>query len=184
MFKVGKLIKAVIFIALFALLINSKSVLKSFFPDSYRDYVYKYSENYNVNPNLIFGIIKAESNFAPNVVSPKKAFGLMQITEPTAAWIAGKLNNAELAKRTDEPEINIMMGTYYISYLLDMYDGNEKSALAAYNAGFNVVDRWLLDEKYSQDGKNLSKIPYKETESYVVKVQNSKRIYRILYDSE
>ena len=63
-----------------------------------------------------------------------------------------------------------------------MYDNCEKCALAAYNAGFNNVDNWLLDEEYSKDGECLDKIPFEETEKYVNKVKNNYKIYKFLYD--
>ena len=79
------------------------------------------------------------------------------------------------------PDKNIQLGCYYIAYLGTMYDGDLKCALAAYNAGSGTVDQWLSDKKYSKDGISLSKIPYRETEQYVNKVLNYRKIYRILY---
>ena len=61
--------------------------------------------------------------------------------------------------------------------------GNKEAAVAAYNAGF-VVGDWLKDPNYSSDGKNLDKIPYGETEQYVKKVMNTKKMYKKLYFSE
>ena len=79
------------------------------------------------------------------------------------------------------PEINIRMGCFYIGYLLEMYSGREVCALAAYNAGFNNVDSWLLNEQYSKDGIALHQIPFPETEKYVKKVSNYRKIYKFFY---
>ena len=56
-------------------------------------------------------------------------------------------------------------------------DGNEKNAIAAYNAGYGNVDKWLEDKNYSADGKNLDTIPFEETDKYVKKVMLYKKIY-------
>ena len=62
-------------------------------------------------------------------------------------------------------------------------DGKERSAIAAYNAGF-VVSDWLNDTNYSSDGKNLDSIPYPETKNYVDKVESAKEMYIKLYYSQ
>ncbi|MBE7039635.1 MAG: lytic transglycosylase domain-containing protein [Ruminococcaceae bacterium] len=159
------------------------SVMKAVFPLKHENYIEVYSCQYNIDPYLIMGIIKAESNFEHDAVSSKNASGLMQITKSTAEWIADELgiNNFEYKRDIISPEINIKMGCFYMDYLLSMYSGREKCALAAYNAGFNNVDSWLLNDKWSKDGKTLDKIPFPETEKYVSKVSNYRRIYEFLY---
>ena len=73
-------------------------------------------------------------------------------------------------------------GSYLLKYFYDYY-GTERSAIAAYNAGF-VVSDWLNDTNYSSDGKNLDSIPYPETENYVDKVESAKEMYIKLYYSQ
>ncbi len=182
--KAIKLIKIIFLAVLVIFLLNIINIARIVYPFKYSESIKKYSAEYELDPHLICGIIKAESNFTVWAVSNKKARGLMQITDPTAEWIAEKLGNSSLSADIIDPDTNIKMGCYYIRYLLDMYDDNEKCALAAYNAGFNVVDRWLDNPIYSTDSKNLTKIPYRETELYVTKVLNNKQIYDILYKSE
>ena len=70
----------------------------------------------------------------------------------------------------------------FLKYFYDYY-GTERSAIAAYNAGF-VVSDWLNDTNYSSDGKNLDSIPYPETENYVDKVESAKEMYIKLYYSQ
>ena len=112
------------------------SVMKTVFPLKHVKYIELYSEEYETDPYLIMGIIKAESNFKNDAVSPKNATGLMQITKSTAWWIADKLELKDFDYDKDiiNPEINIKMGCFYIDYLLEMYSGRETCALAAYNA--------------------------------------------------
>lgn len=171
----------IVAIAIFASLIYS--VTKTVFPLKHENYILKYSNEYEVDPYLIMAIIKAESNFDEAAVSSKSATGLMQITKSTADWIADKLTISDFEYKRDivKPEINIKMGCFYVEYLLKMYLGREKCALAAYNAGFNNVDRWLSDSDFSSDGEILDKIPFPETEKYVRKISNYQKIYKFLY---
>ena len=156
-------------------------LLHGFFPAKYVDEIKKYSEEYRVDPYLVMAVIKAESNFKKEAVSNKDAGGLMQITPSTAKWLAQKIKISDFEDEdVYKPEINIKLGCYYLSYLYDMY-ADTNCMLAAYNAGHGTVDKWLSDSNYSTDGKVLEKIPYKETEQYINKVNSYTKIYRILY---
>ena len=180
-----KIIKKLLMIILVVIIIGYSVVcgVKMLYPLKYNEYIEKYCIEYEIDPYFVMGIIKAESNFDDSAVSQKGATGLMQITKGTAEWIAHKIETENFVYDIDiiNPEINIHMGVYYISYLLDMYEGNHDLALAAYNAGFNNVDKWLLNEEYSNDGKSLDKIPFSETEKYINKVNNNYKIYKVLY---
>ena len=184
MFKVLKLKNIIFWLILIIILLNAKNITRFFYPINYEPVINKYSEEYSLDPYLVTAVIKAESNFNTYARSNKDAFGLMQITKETAEWISGKLSAPEMTENLSEPETNIRMGCFYLDYLMKMYDGNVKNALCAYNAGFSVVNRWLDDKEFSPDGINLSKIPYRETELYVTRVLNNRRIYDILYDME
>ena len=147
----------------------------SLFPSTYSQIVEKNAEEYELDKSLIMAIIKAESNFKRDAVSKKGAKGLMQVLDETALWCAGEMG-------TEKPDLlnakcNIEVGTFYFAYLLERYDGNEKNAIAAYNAGHGNVDKWLSDKNYSYDGENLDEIPFEETEKYVKKVSIYKKIY-------
>ena len=146
------------------------------FPLPYREIVLTAAEDYDVPPALLYALIKAESNFDPDAESQKGAKGLMQLMDQTAAECAGKTGMT----LTDifAPEQNITLGAYYLGKLLDMYEGDEKSAVTAYNAGHGRVDGWLSDLRYSPDGKTLAEIPFPETERYVRKVELYKAIYQ------
>ena len=158
-------------------------IAEKIYPLGHKDYVENYALKYDVPEMLVYGIIKAESNFNHNAVSNKNASGLMQIMEPTGEWIAEKLGITDFdAEMLSDPETNIEMGCFYISYLLDMYDGDRKCALSAYNAGYANVNSWLLNKKYSYDGETLNVIPYPETEKYVNIVMQNEKIYEFLYE--
>ncbi len=171
-----KLFKALLFVLAVIIAINMVPYLTdSLFPSTYIGIVEKNAEEYEVDKSLIMAIIKAESNFKRDAVSKKGAKGLMQVMDETALWCAKEMGT----EKTDllNAKCNIEVGTFYFSYLLKKYNGNEKNAIAAYNAGHGNVDKWLSDKNYSSDGDNLDKIPFEETEKYVKKVSIYKKIY-------
>ena len=152
------------------------------YPKKYESNVKKYAQMYQVDEEMIFAVIKAESNFNSNAVSKKGAIGLMQVMEDTGRWVEERIGNESFRKQNlYMPDKNIEIGAYYLSYLLDMYDEDARCALAAYNAGPANVDEWLKDTRYSQDGKTLGKIPFPETEKYVKKAERYIKIYELLY---
>ncbi len=144
----------------------------------YTSYVYRYAEEFDVDPNLVFAIIKNESNFDPDAESPVGAKGLMQIMPETFSWLQNYKYGEVTLDEDDlfEPDINIKYGCIFLEFLTQKYEVTS-TVVAAYNAGFGIVDTWLNTSEYSSDGKTLSYIPYSETSVYVDRVMNSKRYY-------
>lgn len=156
--------------------------LKKLYKLEYSEYVYKYSKENDIDPYLIFSIIKAESNFNRNIESSSGAIGLMQLMESTAIEIADEIGEEIVVKEAlYNPEINIKIGTSYYAYLIEHYNGNEHLALAAYNAGMGNVDKWIKEGTIKEDGSDLENIPYKETNNYVRKILRNYKIYKELY---
>lgn len=166
------------------LIVFKNSLLKIMYPKKYQEVVLIYQEEYGVEENLIFALIKAESNFDADAVSNKNAIGLMQLMEETAKEVARK-SNIEMDYNNMEAELkdcykNINLGTKYLSTLLDKY-GNKEIALAAYNAGIGTVDNWIEKGVINADGSDIENIPYKETNNYVRKILRNYKIYEELY---
>ncbi len=156
------------------------TVMHIIYPVRYYEYIHKYSGENRLDEYLVMGVIKAESNYIFDAHS-EVAHGLMQLTDETAEWVAGRLG-AELGEGDIiEPETNIRLGCYYLRYLTDLYDGEIELALAAYNAGPGNVAKWLQNPEYSEDGKRLDEIPFKETREYVKKVLEYQKKYKNLY---
>lgn len=153
------------------------------YPRKYSEYVEKAAQDYDLDEALIYAVIRTESKFNPNAKSKAGAYGIMQIMPSSFEWLQKKrgCEGQYTAEDLFNPEICIDYGSYMIKYFYDLY-GNEKCAVAAYNAGF-VVGNWLKDSNYSTDGKTLSNIPYPETEKYVKKVESAKNEYIKLYYS-
>lgn len=120
--------------------------------ESFHNMAEEKSRQHNIDPQLVKAVIKAESNWNPNAVSPKGAQGLMQLM-PSTASIMGVSNPFN-------PEANIDGGIRYLKYLLQRFNGNLTLALAAYNAGPKLVERI----------KSVPPIP--ETITYVKRVIN------------
>ncbi len=115
-----------------------------------------------VDPDLVREVVRAESNFNPNVVSKAGAKGLMQLMDKTAQ--AMRVRNAY------DPDENLAGGTKYLKSLLDRYNGNVKVALAAYNAGPGRVGRLGIDSDEELEAK-YNQLP-QETQRYVAKIMS------------
>ena len=157
-------------------------IMKNMYPKEYSEYVYKYSEENNIDPLLTFAIIKAESNFNPEATSNSNAIGLMQVLETTAKEVMQNKIEGNFSKEIlFNAEDNIKIGTTYFAYLLDKYNGNIALALTAYNAGIGKVDNWIETGIIKEDGSDIENIPYKETNNYVRKILRDYKIYKEIY---
>lgn len=160
---------------------TQKYLMKKVYPIEYPEYVSSASTKYGVEESLIYAVIKAESNFYCDAESRVGAKGLMQIMPNTFIWLQNQTDDNYMDETyLDDPKINIDYGTHLLSILLHKYD-SDRIAICAYNAGMGVVDKWLLNEEYSYDGKTLSYIPYPETRFYVDEVISGRERYRNLY---
>ena len=134
--------------------------------------------------NLVFALIKAESNFNSEAVSHRDAIGVMQIMEETAKDVANKnsikIENENIKQELLKIDNNINIGTKYLSTLLEKYK-NKEIAVAAYNAGIGTVDGWIQKGIIKSDGSDIENIPYKETNNYVRKILRNYKLYKELY---
>lgn len=119
--------------------------------ETFEPLVQEYAARHGLRVDLVRAVIQVESGFNPLARSPKGAMGLMQLMPATARELG--------VRNAYDPADNIRGGTAYLRQLLDRYDGREELALAAYNAGFEAVDR---------HGGRVP--PYVETRNYVRKV--------------
>jgi len=131
-----------------------------------------------VEAELIAAVIYAESRFRDQT-STAGARGLMQITPDTGDTIEN-LSGGETFVYEDlaNPDLNIRYGTFLLAHLLEIYDGNEVAALAAYNAGSGNVDEW------GGSALQLDDIEFPETRDYVEEVLEKKQAYRKKYADE
>lgn len=175
-----------ILIAVIVIGLGSRYLIKEkFFPYKYQEYVDKYSSQYNLDPLLVLAVIKTESKFDDDAHSHKNAVGLMQITVETGEWAANEMGYGTFSKEDlYNEEYNIRMGCWYLRRLNDTFNKDLDLTIAAYNAGPSNVQSWLIDEKYSSNGKSIDYIPFGETKKYVDKVNTYYHIYEYLYRDE
>lgn len=148
----------------------------------YKDMIEKYSAMYGLDPAFVTAMIFVESSFIETAESDAGAIGLMQLMPNTGNWIAGKIGITDYRiEMLTDPDVNIHMGCWYVSYLMDKFDDNTDVVIAAYNAGPRRVEEWLVDKRYSPDGKELTYIPYEETRNHVDRVNNHYEIYKGIY---
>jgi soluble lytic murein transglycosylase len=141
-------------------------------PLPYREIVLGHAKHYDLDPALLAAVIYQESRFRPRARSKSGAIGLMQLLPGTAQGIAEHTGGTRFeVSDLYNPEINVRYGAWYLRHLLDKY-GNERLALAAYNAGQENVDRWLVAG---------TGIAFPETRAYVSRVESLKRLYRRIY---
>jgi soluble lytic murein transglycosylase len=154
-------------------------------PLNHEDIIRQQARDKNLDPALIAAVISAESHFREGRASPAGAQGLMQITPATAQDIARK--SGGITFRPEDlhtPQVNISYGSFYLRYLLDRYGGNETLAIAAYNAGYGNVDRWVANAGSQGRDFSVGEIPFSETRSYVDKVLSARDDYRSSYAKE
>ena len=159
--------------------------LKKAYPIEYEDIVTQETAKYEIEPSLVYAVIRSESSFRPQAKSTAGAMGLMQLTPETFQWLQTKVNPGEPMDDTalNDPKVNIRYGVYLLSLLRSQYD-DETVVLCAYNAGMGNVNKWLKNVETSPDGETLSSIPIEETRNYVDRVLKSKEMYEKLYGDQ
>lgn len=180
---VRKAIAGVVIIALIALCADkiAKQVALRLYPKTYSEYIEKYSAEYGVDIAFCYAMAKCESGFDANADSSAGAKGVMQLTDDTFNWLCNRIYGQEQPKTLlFDAETNIKCGIYYLSYLMGEF-GDEKTVIAAYNAGPNKVKEWLETPEYSTDGTTILKTPFSETNNHIKKVLSAKDIYNELY---
>ena len=152
------------------------------FPLPHRQLIESYARRHKLDPFLVAGLIRQESEFNPGAVSPARAYGLMQILPSQGRILARQLGLK--GYRTNllfQPATSLRLGTYFLRSLLDKFDGRLEAALAAYNAGPNRVEQWLTWASFQEPAEFVESIPFTETRTYVQAVLRNAELYRRIY---
>jgi len=173
----------IIVLVFLALVISFPKWITLFYPLPENEIVMATAQEFDVDPYLVFAIIRAESKFQTAAKSPVGARGLMQIMPETARWIATQM---KLEGFQDEdlhdPAINIRLGCWYLKSLNYEFKGSIPLEVAAYNAGRGNVKQWLQDGKWDGNQRNMEGIPFPETRQYVKNVLKNYEAYKAIYD--
>jgi soluble lytic murein transglycosylase len=152
-------------------------VTEKVYPIHYPTYIGQASEKYGVDPYLLAAVASSESGFNAGAVSRMGAVGLMQLMPSTAKWIVRQSSWQDGGNpNLSDPRDSLDLGACYLAYLLKRFDGSVRLTLAAYNAGFAKVDKWLQTAD-APGTLQLSEIPFGETRAFVSRVER----YRALY---
>ncbi len=160
------------------------------FPLPWWDEVKKQAEAAKLDPYLVAGLIRQESEFDPQARSHANARGLMQLLPSTARRVARGVPNRSARgyrlSRLYQPEYNLAWGTHYLKNVLDLFEGKLELGLAAYNAGENRVEEWLSeadrnDANFDEPTEFIESIPFTETRGYVQSVLRNAELYRRIY---
>jgi len=155
-------------------------VLRAIYPWPARAAVEAEAKEFDVDPLLLVAIIRQESVFDVEALSPAGARGLAQLTPGTAALTARGLDVTFYPEWITVPDLNLHLGAAHLAELLRRFSRLE-TAIAAYNAGASPVRRWLERDGADDPDQFIELIPYPETRGYVRSVIRNRELYRILY---
>ena len=165
--------------------INHPDALRLSYPQGYSEIVEKYSQLYGVDKNIIFSIMREESRYQTDVVSPAKAIGLMQLIPQTGKVTAKELGIKDYnKKKLYDPDTNIRLGSYYFKKVLDEFGGNVFFALGGYNAGPHRIHEWKKRFPGLNMDEFVEEIPFRETRNYIRRVLRSYGAYKTIYGED
>ena len=152
------------------------------FPLPYRTALDTLARERNLDPFMVAGLIRQESEFNPGAKSRAHAYGLTQILPSTGRQLA-RMNGIRTftVQSLLQPETNLKLGTTYLQMLLLEWGGKWEETLASYNAGKTRVVTWLSWRQYREPAEFVESIPFTETREYVQAVIRNAAIYRALY---
>ncbi len=160
---------------------------RAFYPISHWETAAREAEKLAIDPFFIMSIMRQESAFKEDAISPANAMGLMQLMPHVGRRTYEKIDIENHAKKPFEremlfdPAINISLGIAHMAELVSRYNGNIVFMAAAYNAGYKAVNIWRKRYGAIPDDEFAEMIPYRETRKYVKKVQRNLALYHRIY---
>ena len=157
-------------------------VWRTLYPLPYEAALRREAAKNSFDPMLAAGLIRQESTFQADAVSPKKAVGLMQVLPQTGRLMARQLRVRYTKNSLFEPDFNLQVGMVYVAGLLRAL-GAPEYALAAFNAGEDRIALWRSERNYDEIPELVESIPFTETRDYVQVVLRNAEVYRMIYGS-
>lgn len=153
------------------------------YPLAWADIIKETAERYNINPILLWAIMRTESSYRSDVISRVNAGGLMQLMPTTARRLASelKLKNFYL-ESIFTPKMNLRLAGLYMRNVFKKFQGQIPLIAAAYNGGPHNVGRWLdIRGKNSKMDEFIEEIPYNESRRYAKKIVRLMGLYERTY---
>jgi len=149
-------------------------------PRAYEWLVVPAARRYGLDPNLLLAVMRVESAYQKHIVSYAGAVGLMQIMPRTGQLIAHTLGHDDFTPADLlDPDLNLEFAAWYLTSLIQRFDGHLPLAIAAYNGGPHNVRRWIQEGAADAPlDVLLERIPYTQTHRYVRKVLVHYEAYR------
>jgi soluble lytic murein transglycosylase len=158
---------------------------KLLFPLPYRGELERNARQQGLDPFLVAGLIRQESEFNPGAISPANAYGLTQVMPSTGRLLARRLGQRRFRPAMLlRPDFNLKLGTIYLRQMYDQYAAAWEQTLAAYNAGGSRVQAWSGWGAFREPSEFVETIPFTETRNYVFAVLRNAQMYRLIYGSE
>ncbi len=135
-----------------------------------------------VDRALVYAFARQESAFNPRARSWAGAAGLMQLMPPTARAMANRFGTPADAGQLYRPDVNMMLGQFYLRYLMDYepIGANLFLVAAAYNSGPGNLQRWQSEVNYNDDPLLfVASIPVRETRLFIERVMANLWIYQL-----
>lgn len=154
------------------------------YPLPWRGELERQTSQQRLDPYLMAGLIRQESEFNPEAVSPARAYGLTQILPATGRRLLGVSRRRFRSAILFRPALNLRLGAVYLRQMYDTFPGRPELALAAYNAGRSRVEVWLTWADFREPSEFIETIPFSETRIYVFAVLRNAWLYRRLYSPE
>ncbi|MDG0815906.1 transglycosylase SLT domain-containing protein [Bdellovibrio svalbardensis] len=155
------------------------------YPRAYGDSVEKYTKKFSVPEELVWGIMRAESSYRRDAISPVGALGLMQVMPFTGHKVASMLGDKDFkAPMLLESETAVKVGSRYLKRLMDRFDNTIPLVAAGYNAGPHRVKNWLVSFGSLETDEFIEHIPFLETRNYVKRVVSNAYVYAKLYGNK
>jgi soluble lytic murein transglycosylase len=152
------------------------------FPIPFRADLERFARQNNLDPFLVAGLARQESEFNPKAVSVSSARGLTQIMPSTGRELSRHLRIRPYSTaRLFQPQVNLQLGTYYLRSVVDSVDGRWEAALAAYNAGLSRAKDWSTWGEFREPAEFVETVPFTQTREYIQIVLRNADIYRQLY---
>jgi soluble lytic murein transglycosylase len=153
---------------------------KALFPLPYEPALRREAAKNDFDPMFAAGLIRQESTFQADAVSPKAAIGLMQVLPKTGKLLARQIKVRYAKNKLFDPDFNIELGMVYIANLVRL-TGAPEYAAAAYNAGEDRIAAWKAERNYEEIPEVVESIPFTETRDYVQIVLRNTQVYRMIY---